>query len=184
MMAGCRGSRGYERYDVGPRFGVVRSFALFSETTGETDNCGLPVPYNWAAEYQLCLDCELMPWSAILDKKASATVRAAWDAGTRFFDTAPFYGAALAEIRLGKKLAKVEKIKSLCNKFEIPIKSAALQFSLAHPSSAAVIPGATRPERIAEDHAAMKTVVPDEFWKELRKQKLVSPIAPLPIDHK
>jgi D-threo-aldose 1-dehydrogenase len=81
-------------------------------------------------------------------------------------------------------LAKVEKIKSLCNKFEIPIKAAALQFSLAHPASAAVIPGATKPERIAEDHAAMNTVVPDDFWKELRKQKLVSPLAPLPIDHK
>jgi D-threo-aldose 1-dehydrogenase len=81
-------------------------------------------------------------------------------------------------------LAKVQKIKNLCRKFEIPIKTAALHFSLAHPASAAVIPGASKPERIAEDHAAMTTVVPDEFWKELREQKLVSPQAPLPIDHK
>src|SRR3954470_3723874 len=32
--------------------GAVRSFALFGETTGETDEFGLPVRYNWAAEYR------------------------------------------------------------------------------------------------------------------------------------
>lgn len=32
--------------------GAVRNFALFGETTGETDEFGLPVRYNWAAEYR------------------------------------------------------------------------------------------------------------------------------------
>ena len=32
--------------------GAVRAFALFGETTGETDEFGLPVRYNWAAEYR------------------------------------------------------------------------------------------------------------------------------------
>src|SRR5689334_23040282 len=32
--------------------GAVRSFALFGETTGETDEYGLPVRYPWAAEYR------------------------------------------------------------------------------------------------------------------------------------
>src|SRR5262249_11396409 len=30
----------------------VRVFALYGETTGETDEYGLPVRYNWAAEYR------------------------------------------------------------------------------------------------------------------------------------
>jgi protein phosphatase len=30
----------------------VRDFALFGETTGETDEFGLPVRYNWASEYR------------------------------------------------------------------------------------------------------------------------------------
>ncbi len=30
----------------------VRDFALFGETTGETDEFGLPVRYNWAAQYR------------------------------------------------------------------------------------------------------------------------------------
>ena len=32
--------------------GAVREFALFGETTGETDDFGLPVRYNWAADYR------------------------------------------------------------------------------------------------------------------------------------
>lgn len=32
--------------------GGVREFALFGETTGETDEFGLPVRYNWAADYR------------------------------------------------------------------------------------------------------------------------------------
>ncbi len=30
----------------------MRDFALYGETTGETDEFGLPVRYNWAAEYR------------------------------------------------------------------------------------------------------------------------------------
>jgi D-threo-aldose 1-dehydrogenase len=96
-------------------------------------------------------------------------------AGGKHFEYAPAPPAVLA---------KVKEIQALCGKFEIPIKAAALHFSLAHPASAAVIPGASKPERIEEDHAAIATVVPDDFWQALRKQKLVSPLAPLPIDHK
>ncbi|MBW9114601.1 aldo/keto reductase [Rhizobium cauense] len=79
-------------------------------------------------------------------------------------------------------VAKVEKIKATAARYNVPIKAAALQFCLAHPASAAVIPGASKPERIAEDHAALKTPVPPEFWQELRRERLVSPEAPLPID--
>ncbi|MGE0433525.1 MAG: AAA family ATPase, partial [Planctomycetota bacterium] len=32
--------------------GTVRQFALYGETTGETDEYGLPVRHNWAAEYR------------------------------------------------------------------------------------------------------------------------------------
>jgi D-threo-aldose 1-dehydrogenase len=45
----------------------------------------------------------------IPDDEAEATVNAAWEHGTRFFDTAPMYGAGLAEIRLGKYLAQHDR---------------------------------------------------------------------------
>ena len=44
-------------------------------------------------------------YTAITDDEAHATVDAAWDAGIRFFDTAPQYGHGLAEQRLGAALA-------------------------------------------------------------------------------
>ncbi|WP_030888022.1 aldo/keto reductase [Streptomyces sp. NRRL F-5053] len=75
---------------------------------------------------------------------------------------------------------RVRKLTELTDKHGISIKAAALQFSLAHPASAAVIPGATRPSRIAEDTAALAENVPAAFWSDLRAGGLVSPAAPLP----
>ncbi|WP_281038643.1 MULTISPECIES: aldo/keto reductase [unclassified Rhizobium] len=42
---------------------------------------------------------------AIPEEEALATVEAAWNDGIRYFDNAPFYGAGLAEIRMGEALA-------------------------------------------------------------------------------
>ncbi|WP_077063779.1 aldo/keto reductase [Streptomyces sp. MP131-18] len=44
-------------------------------------------------------------FSAVDDEQAADTLAAAWDAGIRYFDTAPHYGAGLAEERLGAFLA-------------------------------------------------------------------------------
>jgi D-threo-aldose 1-dehydrogenase len=79
-------------------------------------------------------------------------------------------------------LARVQRIKAICDRYNVPIKAAALHFSLAHPASAAIIPGASRPERIKEDQEALNTTVPDDVWHELRAARLVAPDAPLPID--
>jgi hypothetical protein len=78
--------------------------------------------------------------------------------------------------------AKVARITDIAQRHNVPIKAAALQFSLAHPATAAVIPGASKPERIAEDYAALNTTIPDEFWHEMRDHHLVAANAPLPID--
>ena len=41
---------------------------------------------------------------ALSEDEAEAVVGAAWDAGMRFFDTAPLYGHGLSELRLGRVL--------------------------------------------------------------------------------
>ncbi|MCH4581567.1 aldo/keto reductase [Achromobacter xylosoxidans] len=79
-------------------------------------------------------------------------------------------------------IAKVERIKAVAQRHAVGIKAAALQFSLANPAVAAVIPGASRPQRIAEDAAALAETIPADFWRELREQGLVAANAPLPID--
>ncbi|GAA1519358.1 aldo/keto reductase [Sphaerisporangium rubeum] len=43
-------------------------------------------------------------FTAVTDDQAAATVTAAWEAGVRYFDTAPHYGLGLSERRLGAAL--------------------------------------------------------------------------------
>jgi D-threo-aldose 1-dehydrogenase len=40
----------------------------------------------------------------VSDRDAQATLAAAWDAGVRYFDTAPWYGRGLSELRTGAAL--------------------------------------------------------------------------------
>ncbi|HEX8613418.1 MAG TPA: aldo/keto reductase [Telluria sp.] len=78
-------------------------------------------------------------------------------------------------------IAKVERIKAIAQRHRVSMKAAALQFSLANPAVAAVIPGASRPERIAEDVQALDAVIPAAFWEDIRRDKLVADAAPLPL---
>lgn len=77
-------------------------------------------------------------------------------------------------------LDKVARIKALADRHGISMKAAGLQFALANPAVAAVIPGASRPDRIAEDSAALAEVIPADFWRDLRAAGLVNSAAPLP----
>ena len=77
-------------------------------------------------------------------------------------------------------LAKVARIKAVADRHGVSMKAAGLQFALANPVVAAVIPGASRPGRIAEDRAALEEFIPADFWRELRSAGLVNPAAPLP----
>lgn len=75
---------------------------------------------------------------------------------------------------------KVGRIKAVAERHGVGIKSAALQFSLAHLATAAAIPGATRPSRIAEDVAALGENIPAGFWADLREERLIAREAPVP----
>jgi len=85
------------------------------------------------------------------------------------------YAPASAEL-----LDRVARIKAIADRHGVSMKAAGLQFSLAHPAVAAVIPGASKPSRIAEDQAALDEKVPAAFWQELRAANLVNPASPLP----
>jgi D-threo-aldose 1-dehydrogenase len=76
--------------------------------------------------------------------------------------------------------AKVAAIKAIADRYGVSMKAAGLQFALANPAVAAVIPGASRPSRVAEDRAALSERVPTDFWRKLREAGLINPYAPLP----
>ncbi|MCO1336754.1 aldo/keto reductase [Microbulbifer sp. OS29] len=77
-------------------------------------------------------------------------------------------------------MQKVSKIKAISDKYGISNKVIGLQFVLANPAVAAVIPGASKPSRIKEDVEALETNIPEAVWQELRQEHLVDDSAPLP----
>ena len=77
-------------------------------------------------------------------------------------------------------LEKVARIKAIADGYGVSMKAAGLQFSLANPAVVAVIPGASRPERIIEDRLALEEEIPSDFWCDLRQAGLVDFEAPLP----
>ncbi|MCR8717701.1 aldo/keto reductase [Pseudomonas syringae] len=77
-------------------------------------------------------------------------------------------------------LARVQDVQTLARSFDVDIKSAALQFVIAHPLVAAVIPGSSKPSRIGEDISAFKAVVPDEFWAAMKAHGYIAEQCPTP----
>ena len=70
--------------------GAVRTFALYGETTGETDEFGLPVRFNWAAEYR---------GKAMVVYGHVPTPTAEWVNRTICIDTGCVFGGKLTALR-------------------------------------------------------------------------------------
>jgi polynucleotide kinase-phosphatase len=70
--------------------GRVRSFAMYGETTGETDEYGLPVRYPWAEEYR---------GSAMVLYGHTPTVEPEWVNNTLCLDTGCVFGGELTALR-------------------------------------------------------------------------------------
>jgi protein phosphatase len=74
--------------------GRVREFALYGETTGETDEFGLPVRHNWAAEYR-------GPAQVVYGH--TPVPHAEWLNRTMNIDTGCVFGGALTALRYPEK---------------------------------------------------------------------------------
>ena len=74
--------------------GKVRDFALYGETTGETDEFGLPVRYNWAAEYR---------GRAMVVYGHTSVPEPEWLNNTICIDTGCVYGGKLTALRYPEK---------------------------------------------------------------------------------
>lgn len=75
---------------------------------------------------------------------------------------------------------KVQRMQRLCELHGITLSAAALQFPLAHPAVATVIPGANSPAQVQQNVDAFSMDIPSAFWAALRAQQLVHALAPLP----
>ena len=85
------------------------------------------------------------------------------------------YAAAAPEI-----VARVDAIRAVCDAHKVPLAAAALQFPLAHPVVAAIIPGPRSAVELEENVKLIRQPIPSALWADLRDKQLLHPEAPTP----
>jgi D-threo-aldose 1-dehydrogenase len=77
-------------------------------------------------------------------------------------------------------VSRVDAIKAVCDGHRVPMAAAALQFPLAHPAVAAVIPGPRNDEEFHANLNLLQRSIPARLWTDLREAGLLHPEAPTP----
>ena len=77
-------------------------------------------------------------------------------------------------------LEKAGRLKAVCDRYNVPLNVAALNFPLAHPAVTALIVGAISPQEVAANLKALQTPVPADLWADLRREGLLEAGAPVP----
>jgi len=120
---------------------------------------------------------ELLPLS--VEKSISIIIGGPYNSGVLASGAKPGakfnYADAPQEI-----LQKVQQVEKVCQRHDVPMKAAALQFTLAHPAVASVIPGARSVEELEENFRLVSHPIPADFWTDLRKSRLIPDEAPTP----
>ena len=120
---------------------------------------------------------ELLPLCE--SKNISVVIGGPYNSGILASDLSPgttyFYQEAAPEV-----LERARSIKSVCDRHGVPLKTAALQFCLAHPAVASVIPGARSVSEAEENCEMARFPVPADLWAELRHSGLIPADAPVP----
>jgi D-threo-aldose 1-dehydrogenase len=79
-----------------------------------------------------------------------------------------------------EEMDRVAKIKAVCSAHDVPLAAAALQFPLAHPIVASIIPGAISPDQVRQNVDSCRRSIPASLWSDLKSQGLISGDAPTP----
>jgi D-threo-aldose 1-dehydrogenase len=85
------------------------------------------------------------------------------------------YAPAPAEV-----VERVKKIAAICDSHKVPLPAAALQFPLAHPAVAAIIPGPRNSAEFNQNLGLLQHKIPASLWSDLRQAGLLHPAAPVP----
>lgn len=115
--------------------------------------------------------------NTLLFRVADPLFEAAAKRGVAVLNAAPFGSGLLASgASYGKyayreanpeMLDRVRKIEKVCKRYRVPLKAAALQFSLRNPLITSTIVGMGKPEYVDEAVSLAKTEVPDELFAEV-----------------
>lgn len=74
---------------------------------------------------------------------------------------------------------RVRAIEIVCEEFNVPLRAAALQFPLAHPTVDTVLLGANQLNHWADAVAMLQRPIPAAFWLKLKAEGLIPAAAPI-----
>ena len=77
-------------------------------------------------------------------------------------------------------MERVRQMQAVCASHATPLAAAALQFPLAHPIVASVIPGAVSPDQVRQNVENFRRPIPASLWSDLKREGLISERAPTP----
>ena len=77
-------------------------------------------------------------------------------------------------------IARAQTIAQVCARWNVPLKAAALQFPMAHPTVSSVLVGVRSIEHLEENLRLFELEIPDGLWAELKQSGLVDNAAPVP----
>jgi D-threo-aldose 1-dehydrogenase len=77
-------------------------------------------------------------------------------------------------------MERVRRMQAVCASHGTPLAAAALQFPLAHPIVASVIPGAVSPDQVRQNVENFRRPIPASLWSDLKREGLISERAPTP----
>jgi len=77
-------------------------------------------------------------------------------------------------------IARAQRLAAVCQRFEVPLKAAAIQFPLGHPAVTSVVVGARSLAELDENVQMFRHPIPDELWQELKTQGFLPAETPIP----
>jgi D-threo-aldose 1-dehydrogenase len=72
------------------------------------------------------------------------------------------------------------RIRDVCERHDVPLRAAALQFPLGHPAVHTVLAGCRSLEQVEDAVRMFETPIPGAMWEELKAERLLPAEAPTP----
>jgi D-threo-aldose 1-dehydrogenase len=77
-------------------------------------------------------------------------------------------------------IERARRIAAVCQRHDVPLRAAAIQFPLAHPAVVSLIAGVRRIDHLDEYPELMRRPIPSDLWDDLRAERLIPEAAPVP----
>lgn len=114
----------------------------------------------------------------LLDRSAEALFRSAAERGLGVLNAAPYGGGMLSKgpavqqnyaygVRDDRIREAAETMQAACQRYDVPLAAAALQFSMRSELIDSTVVGMSSPERLAQTLELAAVPIPDELWAEL-----------------